>query len=186
MTSSAGSPISVLARELKGSVLIEFAFGAALVLMLLLGTVELARFIIVQQKLERVAMTVADLNARGEELTRADVQAVFQAVPHIMAPFELLNGGAVIVSSVGDPGTGRTSVLWQERSGSGDAASKVGLQGRPATMPPEFVVGRGETAIIVEAFFDYDALFLAPLLPSNRLYAQAVRRPRLMDTTVLR
>ncbi len=178
-------PLSGLARRRDGSVLIEFAFGAA-VLVLLLGTVELARYILLQQKLERVAMTVADLNARGEELTRAEVLAVFDAVPHLIAPFRMGEAGLVIVTSVGDTGTGRATVLWQERGGgTAQGDSRVGLVGDEATLPDGFVIRRDETAIVAEAFLRYDALFLDPLIASGTMYARAMQRPRLMDTTRL-
>lgn len=176
-----------LRDDRSGSVLIEFAFGAALLVTLLLGTVELARFILLQQKLERVAMTVADLNARGEELTRAEVQAVFAAVPHLLAPFRMGADGVVVVSSVGDSGTGRTTVLWQEHGGgTAPAVSRLGAVGETAILPHGLTFARNETAVVAEAMLRYEALFLGPLIPSGQLYARALQRPRLMDTMSLR
>lgn len=58
-----GNALMPFLRDSRASILVEFAIIAPILIMMLLGGVELGRFILLDQKLDRTAMTVADLIA---------------------------------------------------------------------------------------------------------------------------
>lgn len=167
-------------RNDRGGVMIEFAFAMPLLILLLLGGVELGRFVLLHQKLDRTAMTVSDLVARVQAVTVAEVNTVFTAADLVMAPFDLADRGRVFISAVRRD-SGSPKVIWQ-RSGGGSLAvtSTVGTQGGNATISDAALVDDVQGVVIGETFFDYSPWFIT-LIPSTTLHHIAIFRPRLSN-----
>ena len=163
-----------------GNVAVEFALGAPVLIMLMLASAELARFVILHQKMDRVATTISDLVSRAETISESELLDIFTAAGEVATPFRLADLGVVIVSSVINPdGTGPI-VAWQ-RSGGGaySGTSQIGIEGDDATLDGDFEVREGETAIISEVYFDF-APFLSEMIVSPQvIYRTAHHRPRL-------
>jgi Flp pilus assembly protein TadG len=163
-----------------GNVAVEFALGAPVLIMLMLASAELARFVILHQKMDRVATTISDLASRAETISESELLDIFTAAGEVATPFRLADLGVVIVSSVINPdGTGPI-VAWQ-RSGGGaySGTSQIGIEGDDATLDGDFEVREGETAIISEVYFDF-APFLSEMIVSPQvIYRTAHHRPRL-------
>ncbi len=169
----------------QGNVVVEFALALPVLLMMLLASAELGRFVLLNQKIDRVAITMSDLVARAETISETELDDIFNAAAHVAEPFDLGNGGRVIISSVTNPDGEGATIAWQ-RAGGGSfiKASDVGTEGEAADLPEEFAVREGETAIISEVFFDFEP-FLSELVVSPRvIYRRAHHRPRLgtLDT----
>jgi hypothetical protein len=163
-----------------GNVAVEFALAAPVLLLLMLGSAEMARFVILHQKMDRVATTISDLVSRAETISESEIEDIFTAAAEVAFPFDLADLGVVIVSSVTNPGGDGPIVAWQ-RSGGGDysGTSQIGLEGDDATLAGEFEVREGETAIISEVYFDF-APFLSELIVEPQvIYRTAHHRPRL-------
>lgn len=169
------------AREARGAVLTEFAMAFPILVVLVLGGFEIGRYVLLQQKLQSVAVETADLIAQAETISGTEVDNILVAVDHIMTPFDLGDRGVVIVTSVGATGNNPPMVNWQ-RSGGGtaNATSKLGVPGTTATLPSGFVVRAGESVIVSEVFYDYEPLLAMNLipLPSGQLYNESLYRPR--------
>jgi Flp pilus assembly protein TadG len=184
LTACARAAASVFARfgaDRTGAILVELAFAIPILGVLTLGGYEICRFILLQQKLEGVAVEVADLVAQYETITAADVDNIFLAVDHIATPFSFESRGVVIVSSVSKASGGPIKIDWQ-RSGGGTASatSQIGTVGGTATLPTGFVVRDNESVIIAEVFYHYDPVLETNLIPMQAadLYHQALMRPR--------
>jgi Flp pilus assembly protein TadG len=177
------SPTSGLAGWKLGSagnVAVEFALALPVLMLLMLGSAEMARFVILHQKIDRVAVTMSDLVARAETISESELDDIFEAAEQVAEPFDLPNLGIVIVSAVtNEDGTGPT-VAWQ-RSGAGSAshASQLGTEGDPATLTADFEVREGETAIIAEVFYDFEPFLSELIVEPQTLYRRAHHRPRL-------
>lgn len=101
-------------RSPSGTSLIEFAIAFPLMLTLFFGTIEVNRYILILQKVDRVAYTVADTvtstKSRQEgqpavtDLTLATIGNIFQLVPNMMLPYDMTANGIVLVTSVVQPG----------------------------------------------------------------------------------
>ncbi len=169
----------------RGNSAVEFALALPLLLMMLLASAELGRFVLLNQKIDRVAVTMSDLVARAETISESDLTDIFYAAGQVASPFDLGTRGRVVVSSViNEDGSGPT-VAWQ-RSGGGSypATSEVGAEGALADLPQGFDVREGETAIVSEVFFDFEPFLSEAIVSPRVVYRRAHHRPRLgtLDT----
>jgi hypothetical protein len=163
-----------------GNVVVEFALAAPVLMMLTLASAELARFVILHQKMDRVATTVSDLVSRAETINETEMADIFQAIGEVASPFDLADLGVVIVSSVTNPDGNGAIVAWQ-RSGGGaySASSHLGAEGDDAVLPDGFEVRQGETAIISEVFYDFTPFLSELIVEPQEVYRSAHHRPRL-------
>jgi Flp pilus assembly protein TadG len=169
----------------RGFAAVEFALILPVLLLLALGVTEIARFAMLGLKVQHAADTVADLASGSATLTPAGMTDMFNAVRHIVQPFDAASRGRVIVSGVSMTGNGRPTVLWQCRSaGSFSATSEVGAGGGRATLPARLVLRDGETVIVGEMFFGYQATLLR-LVPAATIRRVAFYRPRFAMPTSL-
>ena len=165
-------------RDRRGGVMLEFAFAMPVMIGLLMGAVEFARFALVNQKMERVTSFVGDFVARAEALDEADFDDYFAAADQLGQPFDLFDAGNIIVTSVIGEATG-PEILWQQiGAGHVTEPSLVGLPGDAAVLPLNFNVDEGEGLVVTEVYFDYEPFLLPIMIPAQRLYYQAIYRPR--------
>jgi hypothetical protein len=140
----------------------------------------MARFIILHQKMDRVATTISDLVSRAETITESQITDIFTAAGQVAEPFDLAGLGVVIVSSVTNAdGTGAT-IAWQ-RSGGGSysGVSELGVEGDEPNLPAGFEVREGETAIIAEVFYDFTPFLSELIVEPQLIHRSAHHRPRL-------
>jgi TadE-like protein len=169
-----------LARCRAGNVAVEFALAAPVLIMLMLASAELARFVILHQKMDRVATTISDLVSRAETINESELEDIFTAAGEVAFPFDLADLGLVIVSSVTNPDGNGPIVAWQ-RSGGGShpGTSQVGTEGDEATLSGDFEVREGETAIISEVYFEFSPMISEMVVAPQVVYRSAHYRPRL-------
>lgn len=174
-----------LGRDCRGALIVEFAAAMPVLGLLLLAGVEVGRLALVNQKLDRVATSMADLVAQAETLTAAELNSLFASTGHVAWPFDLANSGVVIVSSVSDY-SGSPRINWQRNGGGGlPAGSAIGTQGGIADLPDGMIVRANETIIVAEVYFDFEPVFIGAIAPAQRLYHRAFFRPRLGTLTTL-
>ncbi len=174
-------PLSRFRGDRRGAVLVEMAAAIPVLIVLLLGSIEMAQYLLINQKLNRAASTMADLVSQPATITEAEVDALFDAAVHLMSPFDLENSGRVIVTSVSrDEGEDTPTVDWQrEGAGTFSVTSHIGNPTGPATMPSGFEVREGENLITAEIFFDYEPLFFSGIVEPTVIWHHAYRRSRL-------
>lgn len=169
---------AALLRDMRGGVMIEFGFAMPVLVLLMLGGVEMGRYVLLHQKLDRTAMTVSDLVARVQTVSTSDLDTVFTAANLVMEPFTLGTQGAVVISSVKED-SGTPKVIWQ-RTGGGTltVTSSVGTQGNNATISDNGLVDTNQAIVIGETYFTYSPWFIE-LIPGTTIRHEAVFRPRL-------
>ncbi len=170
-----------LARERRGGVLVETAFAMPVLAVLLLGCIEMAQYLLIHQKLNRAASTMADLVSQPATISATEVDQLFDAAQHLLQPFDLEANGYVIVTSVSrDQGDPTATIDWQrEGGGSLMASSRIGVPNGPAEMPDGFEVREGENLIAAEIFYDYQPMFFSSLFHESVVWHHAYRRSRL-------
>ncbi len=159
------------------TVSVELAFALPIVAGLLMSGVEVTRFVLINQKLERTAATMGDLITRMPELTEGDITSLFQASDQVMTPYDVVADGRVIVSSMIHVG-GAAQVTWQRTYGLAAAASHLGGVGDTAVLPGGLIVREDENVVAAEVFYDFKPILIDGLLSARRLYASALMRPR--------
>ena len=165
----------------RGGVMIEFAFAMPLLITLLLGGVELGRYALLHQKLDRTAMTVSDLVARVTSVTPSDLDTVLNAADLVMSPFDLGDNGVVIISSVKDDSGGTPTVIWQ-RKGAGNLSvtSELGVKDGNAALPDNGLVDTTQAIVVGETYYHYSPWFIT-MIPSTTIRHVAYFRPRLSN-----
>ncbi len=169
----------------RANVAVEFALALPVLLLLLLASAELGRFVLLHQKVDRVAVTLSDLVARAETISESELNDIFTAATQVAEPFDLGGRGRVLITSVTNADGDGATIAWQ-RSGGGSltSSSEIGVEGGSASLPDDFDVREGETAIISEVFFDFEPFLSSLIVAPQVLYKRAHHRPRLgtLDT----
>lgn len=182
-----GQAVARLARSFRrlrasrrGTIPIEMALVAPVLLTMLLGTLDVGWYMVMQHKISRVAATVADLTSRGETINEAQLADIFAAASAVADPFEFDLEGRAIISSLTNPGGDGATVAWQRRSPSGiDVESHVGAAGAVPTLDNGFAVAADENIVVAESFFNFQPLVGLILRGEQAVYVRAVQRPRL-------
>lgn len=164
----------------RGSIPIEMALVAPVLTTMLLGTLDVGWYMVMQHKISRVAATVADLTSRGETINEAQLADIFAAASAVADPFAFDLEGRAIISSLTNPGGDGATIAWQRRSPSGiDVASHVGAAGATPTLDDGFAVAADENIVVAESFFNFQPLVGLILRGEQAVYVRAVQRPRL-------
>lgn len=174
-------------KDCRGAILVEMAFAVPILLILTLGCFDTARYILLHQKLDRAASTMADLVSRPTSISQTQIDSMFSAASEIVTPFTLGTDGRVIVTSITRAAGDSTRIDWQH-GGGGDltATSAIGSTvGAVATLPTGFTVREGENVIVAEVFFDFEPMFLDDILDPGVVSHLAVRKPRRGDLSTL-
>lgn len=169
-----------LIQDRRGTVMVEFAIALPILMFVMLAGVDLVRFAMLQQKLNRAATTMGDLIAQYEDITETQISQIFLAMEHIVKPFPMGASGRVIVSSISRVDDGSpVTVSWQRfGGGTATATSSFGAEGSNATLPAGFTVLAGENVIAAEVFYDFEPLLFEVALPSRRVEHSSFFRPR--------
>lgn len=169
-----------LFRDRSGSMLVELAVVAPVCAMILLGTFDMAQYILLNQKLNRAATTMADLVSQPSTITEAELNQLFAAAQQLVEPFDLPGNGRVIVSSISRPAGEDPRIDWQREGGSLlSASSHIGVADGEPNMPNGFVFLDNESVIAAEVFFSFEPVIFSGFIPSGVIRHSSFRRPRL-------
>ena len=167
-----------------GVAAVEFALVSPILFLLLLGGVEVGRYILVHQKVEKMAYSVSDIVSQMEAVTSGDVDVVFGAATELMNPYdEYETRGTLFLSSVHkDPDDADQLIRWQcQGGGSMVAESAVGdpISGGAATLPGNLDLDDDDNVIVAEAFYTYRPVLGWYSIQNITIYKSAMFRPRL-------
>lgn len=185
------TPWRRILSDTRGGLIAEFAAAMPVLVLMLLGGVEVSRYAMLNQKMDRLTTTMGDLVAQAETLTTAELDQLFLASEHVAWPFDIKAKGSIIITSIsrpppavdGDP-PGPQTITWQRASGGLVAASQIGaVNGAPAL--PDVLDGAEHTIIAAEVYFQFTPLLVGALVPATRLYHRAFFRPRIGSLTTL-
>ncbi len=174
-----------LVKDKKGSLAVEMAMAMPVLAGLLLSGIEVTRFVMLNQKIERASATMADLVSQAETLAEGDLNDLFLASGYVIEPFDLAGDGRVIVSSIGKTGVADAQVHWQRAFGAGSGASIFGNEGTAAILPEGFEIRDGESIIVAEAFYDFVPVFSQSVISESTLSRYYILRPRFGSLAVL-
>ncbi len=166
------------ATDRRGVMFMEFALVAPVLVLLILGSYDYGRYVLVHQKVQRTSTTIADLVARESPLTNSDMPGIFDASGHVMAPFSLSSDGVILVSVIQDDGGNLRIVKQYNGGGTLSATSRVGAEGTLPTLPTGMTVSGANVLVVAEVFYSFDALFLPDWSIGNSIYQATYFRPR--------
>lgn len=165
-----------------GTLAVELAMAVPVIFALMMGGVEVTRYVLLNQKVERTSATLADLVSQSDALSEAALTNLIGAAGHVMTPYAVDTDGHIVISSMVNPaGTGAV-ISWQRGHGAGpgtgSGASRFGVEGGAAQLPAGFVVRQGENVIAVEVSFGYEPMLATAILDAHEVYNFALFRPR--------
>lgn len=172
-------------RGEEGIAYLEFAIALPFLLMLFLGAVEMTRYIIIVQKVEKAAVTMSDVVAQSTTISASQLDTLVEAVGQIVKPYSFDNNGYVIISSVSRTGANPPKVKWQYSDGDWPQASQIGITGSNASLPAGLTLEDKENIIIAEVYFNFSPLLTESIVLPGQIYKLGVFKPRLGDLTSL-
>jgi Flp pilus assembly protein TadG len=164
--------IGSLLRRTDGTVAIEFAFIAPVLIVLFLGTIELCNALICREKVTTVAASAADLVAQDESITGAQMNDVFSAINAIMYPYPI-SGTQIIITSI-KQNSQKTGYIVDWSVAQNTTAHSPGA----SMTVPTGLVTTGASVILAEVKYTYtppsNEIIHAPYTMSDQFYS----RPR--------
>lgn len=174
------------ARAQDGIAYLEFAIALPFLIALFLGAVEVTRYIIIVQKVEKATVTVTDVVAQSTTIGTTQLNQLVQAVAQIMQPYSFSSNGYVIITSVSRTGTNPPVVRWQYKGGgSWIQPSLIGAPGGNATLPAGITLDDKENVIVAEVYYNFSTILATSVISSGQIYKVSVFKPRLGDLTTL-
>lgn len=165
----------------RGIAALEFAIALPFMMALMLGCFELTRYVIMEEKLEKITYTIADVITQSDTITIAQIDETMGSASVIMQPSNFPLNGLAIVTSVYQNVGGAPTIRWQHSGGGTLArASKVGLVGANAVLPNGLTLNDKDNVIITEVFYNYKPLVTGGLFAGNvDIYKVVIFKPRL-------
>jgi Flp pilus assembly protein TadG len=166
------------AGDARGVAAVEFAYIVPVIILMLIGTFEISRAVAMDRRFTHVTNTIADLVAREEAMTSADLTAIYKIVGQIMGSY--------------DSSSLKVSVIPVKASPSDSANTRVyaGTSNRPSynggTVPAKCssytltsgLVPKGGSVIVVETSYAFKPIFLGYVLSNSTWTAKAIASPR--------
>ena len=163
--------------------IVDFALVVPILVFLLLGSMEIGRFVLLNQKLSRVAISSSDLMSQAKHAVVDDVNQIFAAAQYTMSPFDLGDEGIVFITSVSTDDSDPVSpeISWQmSGGGSGTFISQVGTgEGTAATLPNGFTMEQEQNIIIAEVYYSYQPFFFSQVIKPKTIRQIGLHFPRL-------
>lgn len=165
----------------RGVAATELALVFPILLILLLGGMDMTRYLLYQQKIDRITFSISDMVAQSASVTKVQLNDIVLAAGQIMQPFTFGSNGVVIVSSVyKDPNQAYPTIRWQYVGGGGLArSSKVGIVNGTPKLPGGLTLNDKDNVIITETYFVFDPTFNSGFISKGDIYKEAVYKPRL-------
>lgn len=173
-------------RDRLGVAATEFALSLPFLMLLFMGGVELGRMMIVYQKVEKTASTIADLVAQSQDLTAEEMENILTASSQVMDPFSFGMDGVVIVSSVsrGPDEEDQATVSWQQGGGGTlEQGSGIGTPGMFAELPYGFELNNSDNIIVAEVYYRFRPLMSETITGEQIIRKTAIYKPRLGNMT---
>lgn len=163
-----------LARDCSGQALVEAAVIFPILIGLFLGVSEFSQAFTVKRRLETVASTAADLVARTQSVSTADLTGIKSMLDEIIKPYPNTTFGVIITSVVADD-TNTTRVAWSYAQGSGVSAHTTGT----AMALPAGLTEPNSSIIFAEVKYIFRSTLSNMIAGDVPFSAEAYMRPRL-------
>lgn len=147
-----------IVRDRRGVAAVEFAYIAPVLLIMLMGTFELARGVSIDRRLNSVSAMASEIIAREDSITPADLDKVAAAMKHVMEPYD---DDSLIIRLIGvranSNDANNTKVEWSYEFSS-NGSSVPYTQCQAYTLDPG-LVSKGGSVIVAEVGYTYAPVF---------------------------
>ncbi len=189
-------PSSSLQQCERGVAFIEFAICLPFLMVLFFGSIEVSRYFLAIQKVEKTLDLVTDIIGQADQtsstqnLTQAGLDSLFSIAPEMMSPYEMGARGKIIITSVSmsniNTGVYRPIVNWQACGGGTNSAVSAfgtasGDKANPnnATLPGSFTMQPDEEALLGEIYYNFSPILLQDIIGDQQLSRRVFFVPRI-------
>ena len=169
-------------RNEQGVAAIEFAMLLPVIILIFVGTVEVSRYVLMNQKVENAAHSVVDIINRHFQITGDDIERIVNTVPLMVEPFDSA-GVEVVITSIHVPeGETEPTTKWQCDFSSGKSLVSSGEGAIPNL--PQLELEERDQIITGEIFIKYDPIMDNKIvrdtlgLTTEGMYKIHIARPR--------
>lgn len=146
-----GRHLTRLAGDRRGVAAVEFGYLAPIMLIMLVGTFEVARAINMDRRFGLVTSMTGDLIAREKTINDSQLNAIMDSIGHVMKPYDdaTLKLGVISVKAMSNPSD--TRVEWSYAHNGATVPAKCSTYTLPTGL-----VAAGASVIIVETTYQYE------------------------------
>ncbi len=169
-----------LRSDERGVAAVEFAFIAPILMVMLVGVIEATRAVSIDRRLGQVTSMVGDLVAREENMTAADLNAIYGIVDHVMGVWgaEPLRMEVIpVVAAMNNPSQRRIYAEATNRPAFGTGGS-VRPHCQDYTNLSEDLLAAGDSVIVVESEYQFRPILAGNMFPESTWRDRAVLKPR--------
>ena len=179
--SKTSSTIGHFARAERGLAVVEFALILPVLMTLFYGTIEVTRYILIVQKVEKLAHSIADVTSQEQTASATVLNQALAATSDIMSPYTMTTNGTVFITSLyRAPNTASATVNWRyQGGGSLPATSQLGPLNSVPVVPGGFTFDERENVIAAEVFYRFSPLISSQFFGTTTVYRSAFYKPRL-------
>lgn len=171
----------------RGAIFVEMAIVLPIFILLISGIFEISMYILIHNKLLRVAGVVGDTITR-QNTTAANVVDIMNTSFNIFQPLIFTPAGSVVVSQISNS---KLSALpedmlinWQYAING--AVSALGTTGKfPVNLPNNISVTSNQSMVVTEVFYNYKPLVFPNFIAAQSIYITSVFVPRMGDMNTL-
>lgn len=139
-----------------GAVAIEFAYLAPVLMLMIGGTIEASRAISMNRKFSLVTSMMADMVAREEDVSTAELDQMMNVIAHVMAPYSASDLRLAVIPVEPDPDDNTKARVYATPY-THNGKSAPGLCA--AYDLPSGVLAAGTPLVVIEAEYDFKPLF---------------------------
>lgn len=153
--------VRIIRCDTRGVTAVEFGLIAPVLMIMLIGAIEATRAIALDQRLSLATNMVADLVAREQVLTSADVTKIYEVVEEVMEPYGADGLRLVLIPVMSAPNNASQTLVYPSK----DNRPSLPPGSEPAKCQPytlaKDLLKANESVIVVEARYTYAPLFLS-------------------------
>jgi Flp pilus assembly protein TadG len=157
---------------------VEFAYLVPVLLFLFVGTVELSRAVSINRRFDLLTAMIADLVAREESMTAADLNAVYKIVSQTMSPFDASTLKVSVIPVKASPSDATNIRVYAATTNrpsynGGAQPAKCAAYALSSGLLP-----KGASLIVVESSYTYTPMIANYVIGSAVWTTQAMASPR--------
>lgn len=171
-------------RSERGVAAIELALLSPVLVLLLIGGYDVARFVSIRANVDKVGFSVADVTSQYKQLTPTAMTQIFKITGSSLTTYDSGSNGVTILTSVYLDSTKTVRVKWQCFSSNGTSwKSRIGVEGAVANIDPTLVADANDNVMVSELFYKFTPIFSTVFKTGFDIYTSSIYRPRLGSLT---
>lgn len=140
----------------RGAVFIEFAIVAPILILLLVGTVEISRYMLFKEKLESSASQMLDIVTQSTNVNAAGLENLMGTLPVMMEPYSPGQPHTIFTQIVRPAGDCKPVATWQFYN----TGSRIAEAGTTNVELGDIELSPGDNVMSIEVFAFYEPLLI--------------------------